>query len=106
MSGLYLERGDVNDYMENNFRFHFLIYRAGDRSGILTRLIETLWLQFGPLMRVVYGRVGTVNLVDQHAVAMDAILARDADRLREAIRSDIMDGIELIVSSLQAMLRN
>ena len=96
-----LESGDVNDYMENNFRFHFLIYHAGG-TGILTRLIETLWLQFGPLMRVVYGRVGTVNLIDQHALAMDAILARDAERLRDAIRADIVDGIDLIASSLSS----
>ncbi len=96
-----LASGDVNAYMENNFRFHFLIYRAGRRNPILTRLIETLWLQFGPLMRVVYGRVGTVNLVDQHALALGAIAARDGVRLREAIRADIVDGIDLIASSLQ-----
>ncbi len=96
-----LESGDVNDYMESNFRFHFLIYRAGG-SGILTRLIETLWLQFGPLMRVVYGRVGTANLVDQHALALDAIASGDPERLRETIRADIADGIDLIASSLGA----
>lgn len=95
-----LESGDVNDYMENNFRFHFLIYRAGGANVILTRLIETLWLQFGPLMRVVYGRVGTVNLIDQHVLALAAIAARDAEALREVIRADIVDGIDLIASSL------
>ena len=95
-----LESGDVNDYMENNFRFHFLIYRAGG-SGILTRLIETLWLQFGPLMRVVYGRVGTANLIDQHALALGAITSGDPEALRETIRADIADGIDLIASSLK-----
>lgn len=90
-----LESGDVNDYMENNYSFHFLIYRACG-STILTRLIEMLWLQFGPLMRVVYGRVGTVNLVDQHALALEAIIRRDEDMLREAIRADIADAMALI----------
>jgi len=90
-----LETGDVNDYMENNFRFHFLIYRAGGHARILPRLIETLWLRFGPLMRVVYGRVGTANLVDQHALALEAIARRDAEALREAVRADLMDGINL-----------
>ena len=90
-----LESGDVNDYMENNYAFHFLIYRACG-STILTRLIEMLWLQFGPLMRVVYGRAGTVNLVDQHALALEAISRRDEAMLREAIRADIADARALI----------
>ena len=72
-----MENGDVIGYMECNFAFHFTIYRANGRAT-LNRLIETLWLQFGPFMRVVYGRYGTANLVDQHRVALDAIEARDA----------------------------
>ena len=83
-----MERGDVIGYMEGNFAFHFNLYRANDRP-ILNRLIEALWLQFGPFMRVVYGRVGTVNLVDQHQIALAAIEARDAEALRQAIASDI-----------------
>ncbi|MDR3507661.1 MAG: FCD domain-containing protein, partial [Caulobacteraceae bacterium] len=69
--------------------------RANNRP-ILNRLIETLWLQFGPFMRVVYGRYGTANLVDQHRVALDAIEAGDADALRRAIAGDIADGMGLI----------
>ena len=76
--------GDVNTYMESNYAFHFLIYRArGD--GVLSRMIETLWMRFGPLMRVVYGRVGTARLIDQHGHALDAITRGDAGALRAAI---------------------
>ncbi|MGI8839479.1 MAG: GntR family transcriptional regulator [Caulobacteraceae bacterium] len=90
-----IERGDVIAYMESNFAFHFNIYRASLRP-ILNRLIETLWLRFGPFMRVVYGRYGTANLIDQHRIALDAIETRDADGLRRAIASDIADGMGLI----------
>ncbi len=90
-----MENGDVIGYMESNFAFHFNIYRANGRET-LNHLIETLWLQFGPFMRVVYGRYGTVNLVDQHRIALDAIEAADADALRAAIASDIADGMGLI----------
>ncbi|MEO8927498.1 MAG: GntR family transcriptional regulator [Caulobacteraceae bacterium] len=90
-----IESGDVIAYMECNFAFHFNIYRASPRST-LNRLIETLWLQFGPFMRVVYGRYGTANLVDQHRIALDAIEARDEAGLRRAIASDIADGMGLI----------
>ena len=90
-----MENGDVIGYMEKNFEFHFALYRANNRPT-LNRLIETLWLQFGPFMRVVYGRYGTANLVDQHRVALDAIDAGDADALRRAIAGDIADGMGLI----------
>jgi DNA-binding GntR family transcriptional regulator len=81
--------------MECNFEFHITLYRANDRPT-LNRLIETLWLQFGPFMRVVYGRYGTANLIDQHRVALDAIEAGDEAALRAAIAGDIADGMGLI----------
>lgn len=90
-----IESGDVIAYMERNFAFHFTLYRANGRP-ILNRLIETLWLRFGPFMRVVYGRYGTANLVDQHRIALDAIASGDAGALRSAIASDIADGMGLI----------
>ena len=94
-----MERGDVIAYMECNFEFHFTLYRANKRPT-LNRLIEPLWLQFGPFMRVVYGRYGTANLVDQHRKALDAIEAGDAEALRQAIASDIADGMGLIAQGV------
>ncbi|HEY7900082.1 MAG TPA: GntR family transcriptional regulator [Caulobacteraceae bacterium] len=93
-----MEAGDVIAYMECNFAFHFSLYRANGRPT-LNRLIETLWLQFGPYMRVVYGRFGTANLVDQHHLALAAIAAGDAKSLEAAIASDIADGMGLIGAS-------
>src|SRR5688572_17530583 len=60
-----IESGDAHAYMEGNHAFHFTLYRAQERKT-LTALIETLWLQFGPFMRTVYGRWGASHLVDQH----------------------------------------
>jgi len=96
--GVAMRTGDVGAYMEGNFNFHFLIYSAQPRRT-LVQLIETLWLQFGPYMRVVYGRFGTANLVDQHRVAIACIEAGDAQGLREAISTDISDGMGLIGTS-------
>ncbi len=90
-----LRTGDVNAYMEGNFNFHFELYRA-QKLLTLNQLIETLWLQFGPYMRVVYGRFGTAQLVDQHHVALEAIEARDRAALGLAIHRDIEDGMGLI----------
>jgi DNA-binding GntR family transcriptional regulator len=95
--GEALQCEDVESYMERNFEFHFLIYRALPRPT-MTRLIETLWLQFGPHMRVVYGEIGTRHLVDQHERAVAAIRAKNARALRAAILADIRDGMGLIGS--------
>jgi DNA-binding GntR family transcriptional regulator len=93
--GVAMRTGDIPAYMEGNYNFHFLIYRAQPRRTLL-RLIETLWLQFGPYMRIVYGRFGTANLVDQHRVAIACIEAGDAEGLEKAIATDISDGMGLI----------
>ena len=96
--GTALRTGDVTGYMEGNLEFHFTIYRAQPRRTML-QLIETLWLQFGPYMRVVYGRFGTANLVDQHQLAIRAIRERNATHLKRAILADIRDGMGLIGKS-------
>jgi DNA-binding GntR family transcriptional regulator len=94
-----LVSGDVAGYMAANHAFHFGIYAAAP-SRVFTPLIEQLWLQFGPFMRVVYGRVGTAKLVDQHEVALGAIALRDAVGLRAAIAADIRDGMTIIREAL------
>jgi hypothetical protein len=92
--GRALKTGDVNAYMEGNFNFHFLIYSAQPRRTLL-QLIETLWLQFGPFMRVVYGRFGTANLTDQHELMIRALRRQDAAGLKRALAdiADIRDGM-------------
>jgi DNA-binding GntR family transcriptional regulator len=90
-----LSSGDVNVYMEGNYNFHFELYRS-QRLATLNQLIQALWLQFGPYMRVVYGRFGTAQLVDQHQVALEAIEAGDRAALGRAIHRDIEDGMGLI----------
>ena len=62
--------------MAANRRFHFEIYTAAP-SIVLLPMVESLWIQFGPFMRAVYGRVGTAILDDQHVRAVAAIEAGD-----------------------------
>ncbi len=94
--------GDGESYMQNNHAFHFTLYNA-QPGRTMTQLIETLWLQFGPFMRVVYERLSKAPMNDQHQAAITAIAARDAKALREAIAADIGDGMGLIG---KAMLSN
>ncbi|CTQ52532.1 HTH-type transcriptional regulator McbR [Roseibium album] len=94
--------GDAESYMRLNHTFHFHIYRASG-SEVLLPLIDSLWLQFAPFMRTVYGRVGTVSLDDRHKEAIRAIELQNEDALRSAIAADINDGMGLLGKELLAV---
>ena len=93
-----IERGDPDRYSLKNWEFHFALYRAS-QCPIMLRLIESVWLQFGPFQRLVTGRLGTSYLVDQHQAAIEALKSNDEAALREAIRLDIQDGMERMGSN-------
>lgn len=87
--------GDAESYMRLNHAFHFRIYSAA-RSTVLLPLVESLWLQFAPFMRTVYGRLGTAVLVDHHKEAITAIRQRNGEAFAAAIAADIKDGMDFI----------
>jgi DNA-binding GntR family transcriptional regulator len=88
-------RGDVSAALEANYDFHFGIY--GTRSDTtLFRLVEILWLQFGPYSGIVPASPDNPVDGDQHNLAIAAIERGDADALAEAIRRDIEDGMAMI----------
>ena len=87
--------GDAEAYVLANYNFHFTIYRA-QQKRTQTQLIEMLWVQFGPFMRVAYERVSNAALNDSHQAAIRAIVDGDAPALRHAIAHDISDGMGLI----------
>ncbi|AYV46911.1 GntR family transcriptional regulator [Caulobacter flavus] len=97
-----LRVGDVDRYMVANHAFHFAIYeRAG--AEVLLAMAGGLWLQIGPFMRVVFGRVGTGSLpADRHAQAMDALKARDAEGARRAIAADLSEGMDKMRAAVEA----
>lgn len=90
-----IKSGDAATYMQANYDFHFTLYRVQPQKT-LTQLIETLWLQVGPYMRVLYDRVPNGELNDRHKTAIGAIEAQDADALRKAIAQDISDGMGML----------
>jgi DNA-binding GntR family transcriptional regulator len=90
-----MRNGDAEGYMRMNHQFHFAIYNQAQAPTLLA-LVESVWLQFGPFMRTVYGRFGTSSLEDQHQKALAAIRAGDADGLRRAMTEDVMQGMRFI----------
>lgn len=85
------ETGNIEMYLENNWRFHSLIYRAADRP-VLMNQIEGLWLRVGPLIHIA---VAAPKHFDQsmasHRAAYKALQDRDPDALQRAIIQDISE---------------
>lgn len=75
-----------------NQNFHRALYTANPHQVTLP-LIESLWLQLGPFMRLATSQLEEHYLVDRHNEAMTAIEKKDAFALQIAIAADIREGI-------------
>jgi DNA-binding GntR family transcriptional regulator len=90
-----IRKGDIPGYLAANHAFHFALYDAAE-APILLDMAQSLWLRFGPSLRVVCERGGAASLPDRHAEALAAMEAGDADGLAAAIRNDIQQGVDQI----------
>jgi DNA-binding GntR family transcriptional regulator len=90
-----MQSGHVEAYMRGNFSFHFTLYTLANNETLLA-LVESVWLQFGPFMRMAYARYDTSKLEDFHHAALKAMRAGDEAGLRAAIAADIGQGMSFI----------
>ncbi len=94
-----IKAGEVSAYLEANHAFHFALYEASD-APILLDMAQSLWLRFGPSLRVVCARYGSSALPDRHFEALAAMRAGDAQGMAAAIRQDIADGVDQVKLAL------
>lgn len=91
---------------QQNRAFHFTIYRQSG-STVLLPIIESLWLQFGPYLRVASerfdGREGRGT--NFHVEIVEALARGDAKAARAALESDIGRAFELVLTDTQLWQR-
>jgi DNA-binding GntR family transcriptional regulator len=90
-----IQAGDVHGYLEANHRFHFALYEASG-APILVDIARSLWLRFGPSLRVVCAHYGAQSLPDQHGAALAAMRAGNGPGLARAIERDIAQGLDQV----------
>lgn len=84
----------IYELIAKNQQFHFIIYRASG-SDVLFQLIETLWLRFGPYMRLLSNHVapsmhaGTMEPSGRHSVIIAALKEGDFVLARDEVVADI-----------------
>ncbi|MFA9231963.1 MAG: GntR family transcriptional regulator [Microgenomates group bacterium] len=94
-----IEQGSIPDYLQSNHAFHFALYDLAG-AGLLLDITRSLWLRFGPSLRVVIAQSGGLGLPDRHLEAINAMQAADAPGLARAIERDITQGIEQVRAAL------
>ena len=99
-----MEREDAAktaDYLVKNRELHFNLYRAC-QMPTLVKIIESLWLQIGPLLTIqqgIYVKAG-ITVQTHHRRLLKALRKRNAEEARVSIVDDIEDAAKLIADAL------
>ena len=86
-------KGDPSGYIRTNLEFHRTLYLRAQAPAILA-MAETVWLQLGPTMRSLYGKMRRAEPPHYHRLIIAALKAGDEPGLRLAVRSDVTQGLK------------
>jgi DNA-binding GntR family transcriptional regulator len=90
-----IARRDPVAYIRRNLEFHRTLYLRAQAPAMLA-LAETVWLQMGPTMRALYGRLNRTEVPRNHKLILAALNAGDEPGLRLAVRGDVTQGLRLL----------
>ncbi|EAU45279.1 MULTISPECIES: GntR family transcriptional regulator [Salipiger] len=88
---------DAVGYIRSNLEFHRTLYLRAQAPAMLA-MAETVWLQLGPTMRALYGRLRRSEAPQFHRLIIAALKAGDEPGLRLAVRSDVTQGLKMLAS--------
>ncbi|OWU86099.1 GntR family transcriptional regulator [Oceanicola sp. 22II-s10i] len=95
--GEMVDRHDAVGYIRTNLEFHRTLYLRAQAPAMLA-MAETVWLQLGPTMAKLYGRVRRREAPHYHRHIIAALKAGDEPGLRLAVRSDVTQGLRMLVT--------
>jgi DNA-binding GntR family transcriptional regulator len=90
-----IARHDATGYLRLNLEFHRTLYLRAQAPAMLA-MTETVWLQLGPTMRALYGRLNRTEPPYHHKLILAALKAGDEPGLRLAVRTDATQGLRLL----------
>jgi DNA-binding GntR family transcriptional regulator len=89
--------GDAQGYLRTNLEFHRTLYLRAQAPAMLA-MAETVWLQLGPTMCKLYGRLNRTEPPRGHRLIIAALRAGDEPGLRVAVRADVTHGLRMLVA--------
>ena len=90
-----IAKHDASGYIRTNLEFHRTLYLRAQAPAMLA-MAETVWLQLGPTMRTLYGRLNRTELPKNHRLIVAALRVGDEPSLRLAVRADVTQGLRLL----------
>jgi len=90
-----VSKRDAVGYIRSNLEFHRTLYLRAQAPAMLA-MAETVWLQLGPTMRALYGRLRRTDPPRNHKLIIAALKAGDEPGLRLAVRSDVTHGLRML----------
>ncbi len=90
-----IARHDAIGYIRLNLEFHRTLYLRAQAPAMLA-MTETVWLQLGPTMRALYGRLNRTEPPYNHKLILAALKAGDEPGLRLAVRTDATQGLRML----------
>ncbi len=90
-----VQHRDAVSYIRANLEFHRTLYLRAQAPAMLA-MAETVWLQMGPTMRALYGRLQRTEPPRFHRLIIAALKAGDEPGLRLAVRSDVTQGLRML----------
>ncbi|SFR98822.1 GntR family transcriptional regulator [Yoonia litorea] len=90
-----IARQDATAYIRLNLEFHRTLYLRAQAPAMLA-MTETVWLQLGPTMRALYGRLRRTEPPYHHKLILAALKAGDEPGLRLAVRTDATQGLRML----------
>jgi len=92
-----IERKDAVGYIRSNLEFHRTLYLRAQAPAMLA-MAETVWLQLGPTMRALYGKLKRTEGPVQHRMILAALKAGDEPGLRLAVRTDVTQALRMLAT--------
>lgn len=90
-----VSKGDAVSYIRRNLEFHRTLYLRAQAPAMLA-MAETVWLQLGPTMRKLYGKLNRTDVPVNHRLILAALRAGDEPGLRLAVRTDVTHGLRML----------
>ncbi|MFD1344640.1 GntR family transcriptional regulator [Litorisediminicola beolgyonensis] len=90
-------RRDAPGYIRRNLEFHRTLYLRAQAPAMLA-MAETVWLQLGPTMGALYDRMRRSEPPHYHRLILAALKAGDEPGLRLAVRSDVTQGLRMLIA--------
>jgi DNA-binding GntR family transcriptional regulator len=92
----------IEQELDANHAFHLSLYAASG-SAILIPIIESLWLQSGPVIRSAmqaFDPTSKISAPHYHAEIVDALVRRDVAAARNALEQDISRAFDLLIGQM------